>query len=285
MIWFPLSIGAAFFWSIAQILLKKGLENIPPLWGNIISNSLTLFLWLPTALLLSKGKLSPLNLSVAPAIFFAALFYLSFLYALSKGNVSLVGTIVAIYPVWTIILSGIFLGETINSLQKICIIMIIFGSILVSLPSEKTEGRKAKNNSWIFWGFLASVLIGAGDFLSKLSINKIGVYSYIFYLSLFSNAMSAINYGIDKKARNLPSKQFRVYRFTLAGTALSLTGSFLFQMAFQYGKASLVTPVSSTYPALTVALAIKFLGEKLTFRQMFAVGITVSALVLMGFSI
>ena len=284
MIWFPLSLGAAVSWSISQIFLKKGLENISPLWSNIINNCMTLILWVPAALILSNFSIAIPDIKIIILIMIAASLYLIFLYALSKGKVSLLGTVVSIYPVWTIILSRIFLNESINNLQKLCISLIIISSITISLP-EKNSKFKMHDYQWVIWGFSASILIGTGDFISKFSINQIGVYNYIFYLSLFSNVVSVFNYILDKKSRKLPMHRIKLYIPTFIGTAISLVGSFQFQLAFQYGKASLVTPVSSTFPALTVILAIKFLNEKLTKRQLIAVGITVIGLILMGISV
>lgn len=284
MIWFPLSLGAAFSWSISQIFLKKGLENISPLWSNIINNCMALLLWLPSALILSNFSIVIPDIKIIILIIIAASLYLSFLYALSKGKVSLISIVVSIYPLWTIILSRIFLNESINNIQKLCIALIIIGSVTISLPG-KNSNFKNRNYQWIIWGFTASILIGTGDFLSKFSINKIGVYNYIFYLSIASNIMSIFNYLLDRKSRKLPTYKIKLYTPTFIGTAISLTGSFQFQLAFQYGKASLVTPVSSIFPALTVIFAIKFLNEKLNKRQIIAVGITVIGLVLMGISV
>ena len=284
MLWFPLSISAAFFWSISQIFLKKGLENISPLWSNIINNLMTLIIWVPAVLFLSNFSILIPDLKLITLITIASSLYLIFLYALSKGKVSLIGTVVSIYPTWTVILSSIFLKESINPIQKICITLIIIGSIIISFP-ETHSNLKKYSYQWVVWGFVASILMGTGDFLSKYAINKIGVYNYIFFLSIASNFMSGLNYIVDKKSRKLPSKNPKLYIPTIVGTAVSLIGSFQFLLAFQYGKASLVTPVSSIYPALTVILAIKFLKEKLIKRQLIAVGITVVGLILMGISV
>jgi len=284
MLWFPLSLSAAFFWSISQIFLKKGLENIPPLWSNIINNFMTIVIWIPVIFIFNKSPIIIPNFKMIMLIAITSSLYLIFLYALSKGKVALVGTVVSIYPLWTIILSHFILSEAINSIQKICILLIITGSVIISLP-EKFSNLKKYNYQWIVWGFAASILIGTGDFLSKFAITKIGVYNYTFYLSISYNFMSILNYLMDKKSRKLPSRNYKKYISTIVGAAISLTGSFLFLLAFNFGKASLVTPVSSIYPALTVILAMKFLKEKLIKRQLAAVGLTVVGLILMGISI
>ena len=59
-------------------------------------------------------------------------------------------------------------------------------------------------------------------------------------------------------------------------------GTLLFILAFDYGKVSLIAPVSSIYPAIIALLAVRFLGEKITIKQGTGIGVIVSGLVLIG---
>ncbi|MCD6122352.1 MAG: EamA family transporter, partial [Spirochaetales bacterium] len=107
MSWFLLSISAALCWAAGSTLVKKGFETIPPLWNNIINNALTIFLYIPAAFIVAGHK----TLSFHSFLFVAAasLLYQIFYYAISKGQISLTGTLVAGYPVFTILLAHIFI--------------------------------------------------------------------------------------------------------------------------------------------------------------------------------
>ncbi len=283
MTWFILALGASVFWACGQVLIKKGFENIPPLWNNIFSNFLLLFIYLIPALLLSNFRITIPSLPIFFIILVAASFYLTFYYAISKGEISLTGTVVAGYPVTTILLAYLFLGERLAAFQFVGVCFVIAGVVLVAMP-EMDKAKESKDFSWFKWGLSASVLIGAGDFLTKLSINNIGSYSYIFFLAVISNPLSFFNYLIDMRSRAFPSIREKKVLFTFIGIIAVLTGSLLFFLSFDYGKVSLITPVSSIYPALTALLAVRFLHEKITLKQCIGIAVTVVGLILIGFS-
>jgi uncharacterized membrane protein len=161
--------------------------------------------------------------------------------------------------------------------------LILSGSINVVLP-EKKAVKESGNLSWILWGFSGAVTIGVGDFLSKLSIDSIGAFSHLFFLSLISNAVSFFNYTLDRKNRNVGKIFHQHLLISLAGLIINLIGAFLFYLAFDYGKVSLVIGVSSIYPAFMVILAIKFLKERITVRQGAGIATIICGLLTVGFS-
>jgi len=210
-----------------------------------------------------------------------ASFYHTFYYAISKGEVSLTGTLVAGYPMITVLLSGLFLGERLEPVQYLGVGLVVAGVVLVALP-EKRMSEKLKDLSWIVWGLACAFLIGAGDFLTKLSINRIGAYSHILFLAVVSNPMGGLNYLIDRKERSFPDIRRKKALPTLTGLVVMSIGTLLFILSFDYGKVSLIAPVSSIYPAIIAVLAAKFLGEKITAKQGTGIGIIVAGLVLIG---
>jgi transporter family protein len=207
--------------------------------------------------------------------------YHSFFYVISKGEISLTGTVVAGYPVFTIILSQVFLNERLSTIQFIGVGLVISGVVLIALP-ERNAAEEVKNLAWVFWGMVCAILIGSGDFLTKLSINQIGAYSHIFFLSLISNLIGAINYLIDKKRRPFPDLSGRKALPTILGLIVVAIGTLLFLLSFDHGKISLIAPVSSIYPAITAVLAVRFLGEKVTIKQGTGIAIIVIGLILVG---
>lgn len=183
----------------------------------------------------------------------------------------------------TIILSYIFLAERLNHTQIIGVCATMTGVIVVALPETYTT-RRERDVSWILWGGLASITIGSGDFLAKLAVNRIGAYSSILFMSAASNLFSILNYLIDKRARPVPNLYGKGVIHTFVGLATMLTGSLLFFLAFGYGKASLVTPVSSIYPAIVLILARRFLNERVSLRQGSGIAITIIGLIITGFA-
>jgi drug/metabolite transporter (DMT)-like permease len=66
------------------------------------------------------------------------------------------------------------------------------------------------------------------------------------------------------------------------GLILSLLGALCFMVAYGYGPASLVSSVSGIYPALVALLAVRFLKEKVNWRQGLGIGSIVAGLILIG---
>jgi uncharacterized membrane protein len=281
MLWFLLTLSAAFCWAVGQIFLKKGFEHICPLWNNIFNNILSLFIYLLPALLISKFEINTPSIIVIIFILTASMLYLGFFYSISRGQISLTGTIVSGYPIITIILSYIFLKEHLTLMQYGGIALILSGGVFVALP-DKTNHLKIKHSTWVLWGLIGALALGTGDFFTKLSVNSIGSYSHMVFLALVSNATSGLNYLLDKRNRKAPKIFHKNFTSTFTGLVIQLIGAFFFILAFDYGKVSLVTSVSSVYPALMVLLAVKFLNDKINRIHSIGIGVTVCGLIIIG---
>ena len=288
MLWFPLAFGAALFWAFGHVLLKRGFDHVPPLWNNILDKFVSLVLWTPVVLLLSGFNITIPPLSVVVIIIAAAVLYHFFFYAISKGQISLTGTIVAGYPVFTILLSYFFLHEQLSSVQYTGIALILAGDVIVALPSNDkadVDGLldcSRHDYTWLLWGFIGAMALGVGDFLTKVSINRIGSYSLIFWLALIGNAVAGCNYLIDRRNRPAPPLFRREGLPTILGIVVNLIGALFFLLAFDYGKVSLIAPVSSIYPAFMALLAVRFLKERISRRQWVGIAVAIVGLVLIG---
>jgi drug/metabolite transporter (DMT)-like permease len=298
MVWFPLSIGAAMLWAVGAVLVKKGFETIPPLWNNIVNNFLALFVWIPAVLFLGGFRINTPPLRIVVVILSACFLYQFFYYSISRGQISLTSTIVAGYPVFTIALSHIFLHERLEPGQYLGVALILAGGATVALPRRAgggvaqppgsvagSRGRvvpKAHEYSWVLWGLGGAFTLGTGDFLTKVSVESIGSYSHIFFEALILNLFSGFNYLVDRGNRALPPLGSRRFLPTLFGILMHLLGALLFLLAFGYGPASLVGPVSSVYPAFLALLAVRFLGDVITWKQGLGIGLIVGGLILTG---
>lgn len=281
MVWFPLALGAALFWSVGGVLVKKGFAFVSPLWNNILHNLLALLIWVPAALLLSRSRLSLPPWWILLVILGAALIYQFFYYSLSKGNLSLTSTIISAYPVVTIALTHLFLGERLDAWQYGGVALILAGGVVVALP-ERAQAGAIPGLGWVLWGLLGAGSLGTGDFLSKLSINQIGSYAHLFYLSFMLNLASLPNFLVDRGHRPAPRILSRTSLPSFLGLILSLLGALCFMVAYGYGPASLVSSVSGIYPALVALLAVRFLKEKVNWRQGLGIGSIVAGLILIG---
>ena len=283
MLWFPLAMSAALCWAVGAVLVKRGYAAVPPLWNNIVNNALAVLLWIPVVLLLSRFRIQVPSIRILLIILAASVLFQCFYYSLSRGQVSLTGTVIAIYPMITILLSHLFLGERLSPLQYLAIALILAGGIAVAFP-DKRQILHTGGFSWLPWGLAGALSLGTGDFLSKFSINRIGSYSHLFFLSLIAMGLSGVNYLIDTPNRAPPRMFARSFLPSLIGVVLHLVGALCFFLAFDYGPVSLISPVSSVYPALLALLAIKFLKDKVSVIQGIGIGVITGGLIVIGFS-
>ena len=284
MVWFPLALSAALLWAVGGILVKKGFAGVTPLWNNILNNLLAVVIWVPAALVLNGFRMPLPPWPILLAILSASVIYQIFYYSLSKGQLSLTGAIIAGYPLFTILLSHLFLGERLAGWQYVGVALLLAGGVVIALPRRVAPGA-ARDLSWVLWGALGAVSIGVGDFLSKFSVTRIGPYANLFFLALLNNASSGFNYLLDRDNRQAPRWASRPFLFSVLGIVIHLLGALSYLIAFGFGPASLVSSVSSIYPALLALLAVLFLRESITWRHAGGIGAVMAGLALVGLAV
>ncbi|HEX8931718.1 MAG TPA: EamA family transporter, partial [Patescibacteria group bacterium] len=212
-------------------------------------------------------------LQLTPFTILVALLLLSYYYAINHGQISLTGTVVGTYPAFTVLLSFMFLHEAPSLFQKLAIIAIILGTVLVAFPNKV---QKAKLNHWIWWAILALLTIGTSDFVIKVLLLKYDIYTYLFTYSFSSFLVTLALLLIDKKGRKIPKFNLKLYLPTLIGVTMLELGFFFLHLALRDGLVSLVSPISGIYVAITAVLAWIFLKEKINKIQ--AIGVVLAAI-------
>lgn len=274
--WLVFSLLAALLWGVGQIFIKKGFTHLSPLIDNVLATIIDLLLWVPLALFMGVNFQKVLN--ILPLAIVAGSTYFIYYYAIFKGQVSLTGTILAAYPLTTIILSSLFLREQTSVFQKMAIGLILLGSVLIAMP----KNRKVKFESWVWWAIMGALLTGFGDFLAKMAVNLSDTYTWLFTLGLAYIPLTLINIALDKKGRIIPKLTLRQAVPAVGGIVMISTGMIFFYLAFGKGLASLVTPVSSSYVVLTAVLAFFFLKERINKIQLVGIFSTSLGIILLG---
>lgn len=283
-LWFIYALATACFWGIGQIFLKKGFVYLGPFWNNALATLCAFLLFIPFALLngINLSKISPFTYLI---IFIIPFGYKIYYYALDKEKVALSGTIIATYPLITLLLSYIFLGERINPYQKIAISLVILGTVFIAFPAQKQSLIQIlKSKFWLYWAFAHVITAGSADFLSKLAINSIGAFNYLFLFPLFDILAMLSLATIDRGGRKIPQVKIGKILPTFVGVFMIQAGIITFTLGFAHGPASLVAPSSSIYATITVVLAFLFLKEKVTKTQLAGIILTIIAIILFGVS-
>ncbi|MBI4439195.1 DMT family transporter [Candidatus Woesearchaeota archaeon] len=125
--------------------------------------------------------------------------------------------------------------------------------------------------------FMVMVGWGVGDFLIAVLSKRTDPFVLSFWNSLFQFAMAAVVYFWFFFPSVLPARYIPllvVYSFLAVGAFVA------FFKGFSIGKASLISPISSSYGLLAMVLSMFFFGERLSFVQLAGIFVASFGLVL-----
>ena len=205
---------------------------------------------------------------------------LSYYKGLQVGYVSIICPIAASYAIITVILSIVFLDETLSSLRLTAISLVIFGGILASFKFHDLVKLRVKNiakgaNYAIFamigWGIMFVLL----DFL----ISELGWFMPVFLIVAAEIIFLLAYSGTAGKSISFPKNVafFVVLAGILEATAFLATGK-----GISFENASIVAPIISAFPAVTIILARIFFKEILEINQKVGVVSVLIGLILLS---
>lgn len=286
MIGIVFALLCAVFIAFSQLCLRKSYQDLAPSVAFFFDAMFGLLIWIPLAMFMGISG----NVSWGEALLFAFISAILseaiVFYALSHGELAVTATVLATYPVYTVIFSRIFNNEILSLPVTLFVILAILGSIIASSP-EKINEEELRLSKKIAWPFVAAVCIGLSDTISKGYINKSGDFSFLFSLGFVQIPVALAYLRIEKQslAKSIEGifKKIKDYKFALLGGLFNIVGTGFLWLSFSFAPASIASPITGSNGALTVlfsrfilkekASAKKYLGIVLTFIGI--IGITV----------
>jgi len=230
------------------------------------------------------GGLTPLPQSaiglVAVTAFLALGGYMALYRAFRVGLLSVVSSIASCNAIIPVILALIILGERPLPWQYGGIVLVFTGVILLSLRGEHPLPH-GTHVLGVTPALLAMTLFGLSLFGMKLSVDAVGPET----VALAVRVIGAVTLGgvlIVQGKLSVPPPGVRL-GIALAG-ALDAAAFICFCEALTRTLLSLVAPISSTIPVVTVALAWAFLRERLGPHQWVGLGLSLLGVALVGIS-
>lgn len=288
-LWFVLAITVAFFWGSAGIFAKV---STPKLGVARVALLITIveapmycvafYFWHENnPITLADGILA------ASSCLIGIMGYLCFFESVMDGQVSIAGTISAAYPALTVVGALIILSEALTAVQAVGVVAIIGGVIALSYEPNPASKHAMTKRSLVF-SFLAFGFWGLWSLTSKMAIDRIGAGN-IFGFYILSSLTAPLIYGWLRKVHPGPLRSDNPTRTAWlwggVGLALNVTGAYAYSFALGEGSASLVVPISSSYPLITVVMAVALLRERLAKIHFAALGVVVVGLVMIGLTL
>lgn len=257
--------ASMFTWGVADMLAKyasvrmgspsvslviQGLGIAPPLLAALFSDSAWSALVSVDFVILAV--LTGLLLAVGYSVFYRGL---------ERGMVSIVSPLSACYLVVTTVLTAIFFDEVVGPVK-----WLLIGVILIGIALASTRGRSGASISGVWYGVTAMIVMGVAFTLWKPMVDDVGPFLAVASVRIFATVFLSVF---------LAARRVVWFRFK-SGAAILVTGAAVldslgfvaFNLGIERNPVSLVIPIASAYPAVTMALAVVLLKERLTQLQM-----------------
>ena len=109
------------------------------------------------------------------------------------------------------------------------------------------------------FGLTTAAGYGTGDFLARQASHRIGHLSVLFYMELIGMVI-LLPVAVWFESSRWEATTMWLWLVVLG--SINLVASLFLYKSFEYGVLSVVSPLASSYPAVTATLAIVFLGDR-----------------------
>jgi drug/metabolite transporter (DMT)-like permease len=131
----------------------------------------------------------------------------------------------------------------------------------------------------IFLGLLTALSWGSADFLARFATRKIGTLRTMLYMQLAGLLLLTVAlHWLDGWGHLADGSGFRPWAWGILVGMLNTCGTLALYRSFEIGKMSIVAPISSSYPALTMLLAATT-GERLTLSRLIGFALILTGVV------
>lgn len=278
-------LGAALSWGtmdIASALASRRIGSLRVVAGvQLVGASILVVV----ALLTSTGlPTDPTALALSALLgLIGAGAYLSYFTGLRVGPIAVVSGVVAAYGGLTVVLSVVLRGETLTTLQAVGASIATIGVILTGIAFEGHWRSTRLAGPGVIFSIVALVLfammaittdvaIGYADWLQVLLVSRIvnatlglAVVAIVVWLAA-RRARAATG---DGSASVFIAPTRRVTATVILAGMLDVAGLAVFAYGISVAPTWLVGLASSFGPAVTIIIAVAFLGERLKGIQWF----------------
>ena len=131
----------------------------------------------------------------------------------------------------------------------------------------------------IILGLAGAVCWGVADFLARFSSRRVGAYRTLLFMQAFGFVGLSVYLKWTHGFAQISVHGWKPWAFGAIAGLLNMVASLALYYSFQVGVMSVVAPVSSSYPALTVMLAL-LTGEHIQALRGVGLAVTLIGVVL-----
>lgn len=265
--WIAFAFGSAFFAGVTAVLAKIGIRNTDSTVATAIRTVIILlFSWIIAGI---TGTVNDIGSITGKTLLFLILSgaatggsWLCYFKALQIGNVNKVTPVDKSSTVLTMLLAFIILGEKLNAVKIICMILIAAGTYL--MITKKKQDKETTGSGWLLYAILSAVFASLTSILGKIGISGInsnlGTAIRTIIVLIMAWFMVFIT-GKQNELKNISRQNFLFICLSGLTTGLSWL---CYYKALQDGQASVVVPIDKLSTLVTIVFSYFILKEKLT---------------------
>lgn len=259
-----IAILSALFMAGSQILLKKSYKELDPSIAFLFDAIFGIIIWIPLGFIFG-AKLEEIVKCLSYATISAILSEALVFYALSKGNLSVATVLISTYPIYTLLFSHLINYEILTIIQIVFILLTIIGTIITCLDRE-FKIKKLKSITAII-PLVTAIAIGLSDSLTKNIINQTSSFSFLVAIAIVQLPLAIIYLKISKQKFSTIKKELnegiKEYKYSIIGSLLNVLGTGCLLISFNYGMASILSPLTTLYTPIVLIYSFIFLKEKI----------------------
>jgi transporter family protein len=273
-----------FAWSSGDIFVTMATRKSGAFLASLFNFIFTFFIYLlyiPFALKdLNNLTLGILVICIVLGIV-SALSFFGFNQALRIGNASAVGAVSGSFGAVVVVLSLIFLKETLSVFQLLGIFIIFLGILLTLLNFNEIKKGQLFNNKGFYLSLLVMLGWGIYHAFIKIPVRQIGWFWPAFIATI---AALAVYFLIGlKQSKSLKAMTPKIYLYVFIAAGLFSLGEFAYNYGLLTGSASVIAPIAGAYPTLFVVLSRFFFKDKLNKQQTAGIITTLVGIVFLAF--
>lgn len=258
---FLLGIGAAFFWSVTNIIDKHLITRYSShgsIGGILLLSCFFPVLLMATAVLIDGGVLltstyDKLILIISGVLMVGWIYF--YLKALEKEDASVVMIMLVLAPIFSLLFSSLLLGEHLTTTQLIGGGIVLLGALSVSYE----PGTRTLKWRLVFYALAACCITGLMYTLFKVVTVTDSFWDSVFWRSAGMVMLAILIYGINTRYRQSFHHFAHHYLFhglslnTLNET-LSLLADTIFAFAILFAPVALVQTTESYQPIFIIVI-------------------------------
>lgn len=283
------ALGSALVWALAIVLFRRAGDTLPAFEQNLFKNLLGFALLVPTLILFEglrwpEYPLQDVGVALLSGYLGIAVADTWYLRALHLMGASRTGIVASLLSPFVILLSVLFLGETLGPWQLLGFFLVMAGILLVTWKSKRRSVDSENVRKGVLYGASAMFLMAVGIVMVK-EILETRSFLWTTEIRLAGGITGMLIYVVLRRrvaelrrnfAQPLPWKSIGAASFLAAYVSMMM-----WLAGYKLIPAAEASILNETANAWIVFLAWLMLGESIDRRKIFGLALTSAGVAVM----